>query len=504
MDKNDVISTNKLLKSKKRPNILFAIMDDASHMGAYGHKFVNTPNFDWVASKGILFNNAYTTNPKCAPSRASICTGMHTWQLEEACCHDVITFPSSFKTFPELLSKGGYHVGYTGKGWGPGNWQETRKWNPAGPCYNKYKLTPPERTNISDCDYAENFRYFLKEKGDDQPFYFWYGGFEPHRHYVPGEGRRHGKSIDNIQNLPIYWPNDDIVKEDLLDYAYEIDYFDLQLGKILNILREQDELDNTIIVVTSDNGCPFPRVKGQMYHQDFNLPLAICYPRLNNGGREEDSFISFTDFAPTFMEAAGLKLDEQFSGKSFYSQIVSTDRKQSFEGREFVTMGRENHDSGRKGDVGYPVRCIRKGEYLYVRNFEPNRWPAGNPETFFGNCDGSPTKDLILDMYDEGNHVYYDFCFGKRPLEELFNIDEDPDCVNNLADLEIYNEVCNNLWHILESYLKETNDPRVIGKGYIFDKYVVDKYQKDNSSWQAYVEGRFELPLYMDWEKFKL
>src|SRR5690554_5807780 len=116
----------------KRPNILFAIADDASHMSAYGHTFVHTPNFDRIAQEGVLFMNAFTTNPKCAPSRASILTGMHTWQLEEAGNHHGI-FPSKFNVFPDILEASGYFVGYTGKGWGPGDWQLGGcKRNPAG------------------------------------------------------------------------------------------------------------------------------------------------------------------------------------------------------------------------------------------------------------------------------------------------------------------------------------------------------------------------------------
>lgn len=491
------------MSKAKQPNILFAVMDDGSHASAYGHEFVATPNFDWVASQGALYNNAYTTNPKCAPSRASICTGMHTWQLEDACCHVVITFPGKFATYQELLADNGYHVGYTGKGWGPGHWEATRKWNPAGPAWNEHQLVPPEKTNIRPCDYTENFRAFMAAKKDDQPFSFWFGCFEPHRGYVPGEGRRNGKKVEDVR-LPSYWPDDPIVKEDLMDYAYEIDYFDSHLGQMLDILREQGELDNTIIVVTSDNGCPFPRVKGQMYQQDFNLPMAVCWPKLNNGGRVVDDFVSFTDFAPTFLDAAGMPLHEQFSGSSFMDLITSHESGKISSDRDFVTMGRENHDSGREGDVGYPVRCIRRDDYLYVRNFEPDRWPAGNPETLFGNCDGSPTKDLIIEMNDQGRHKYFDLCFGKRPLEELFNVAKDPECLNNLALDVSYDSLKDDLWETLEAYLHKTEDPRIKGDHDYFDRFVLDKYDKDQSSWKAYKEGRFVKAPYLEWKRFEL
>ena len=108
--------------SDTRPNILFAIADDASHMSAYGPSFLHTSNFDRVAKEGVLFANAFTTNPKCAPSRACILTGRMTWQLEEACNHFGV-FPSKFPVYTDLLEKSGYHVGYTGKGWAPGDFR---------------------------------------------------------------------------------------------------------------------------------------------------------------------------------------------------------------------------------------------------------------------------------------------------------------------------------------------------------------------------------------------
>lgn len=488
----------------KRPNILFAIADDASHMSAYGDEFVNTPNFDQIAKNGALYKNAFTTNPKCAPSRASILTGMHTWQLEEAACHLVCTFPEKFEVFPEILEDNGYFVGYTGKGWSPGHWQETRKYNPAGPCYNDKKLDPPEKTNISNIDYTANFADFLEQKDENKPFYFWYGAREPHRHYVPGEGQRAGKKINDIENIPDYWPDNEIVRNDLLDYAYEIEWFDKHLGKMIDILEQRGELENTIIVVTSDNGCPFPRVKGQMYEQDFHLPLAISWPVCDSGGRNIDDLVSFIDFAPTFLEAAEIDIPDWIEGKSMLDLIKSKKTGQIDPQRKKVYMGRECHDAGRKDDRGYPVRCLRDKEYLYVRNFKPDRWPAGNPETHFTNCDGSPTKDNIIDLKEKGEDYYYDLAFGKRPAEELYNIVKDPECINNLAQNNDHQNLKEEMWQQLKSKLKATDDPRIFGDGEIFDEYVMDKFAKHNSSWQAYLEGRWEMPEYMDWEKYKL
>lgn len=476
-----------------KPNILFAIADDASHMSAYGHRFLNTPNFDRVAEEGILFENAFTTNPKCAPSRATILTGMHTWQLEDACCHHGI-FPSKFCVYPDLLKKAGYYTGFTGKGWAPGDWEKGGfNHNPAGPEFNTVKLTPPENTLISDKDYASNFEIFLENKPKDKPFCFWYGAHEPHRKYIEGEGIRSGKKLEDV-DVPSYFPDNNTVKSDILDYAYEIEWFDRHLGLMIEKLEKRNMLENTLIVVTSDNGMPFPRVKGQMYEQDFHLPLALCWKNATNGGRRVNDLVSFIDLAPTFLEAAGIPKHTQMNGTSLMEIIKSGKSGWINEKRNVVYMGRERHDMGRKNDIGYPVRCIRTKQYLYVHNFKPELWPAGNPETGFTNCDSSPTKSFILKQHENGQHDYFNLCFGKRPKEELYNIIRDPECINNLAYNREYYEIKTELWNNLKQKLMDTNDPRIFGNGDIFDRYEYTGHAAH--SWKAYKEGWFEKQKY--------
>lgn len=474
-----------------RPNILLAIADDASHMEAYGCDFVSTPNFNQIAEEGILFENAFTSNPKCAPSRASLLTGRHTWQLEDACNHFGI-FPAKFDVYPDILEEAGYFIGYTGKGWAPGDWEKGGfSHNPAGHEYNNIKLTPPENTYISDKDYAANFEEFLSERPDNKPFCFWYGGHEPHRPYQEGkEGQRAANTINEV-DVPSYLPQEEIVKSDLLDYASEIEWFDIHLGKIIQKLKEIGEFDNTLIVVTSDNGMPFPRVKGQMYEQDFNLPMALCWKNKTEGKRTVEDLVNFIDLAPTFLEAAGIDVPEEMAGKSMINIINSSGSGQIDKTRNRVFLGRERHDLGRRNDYGYPVRCVRTEKYLYVHNFKPKRWPAGNPETGFTNCDSSPTKTLILKQHESGKDFYFNLAFGKRPREELYNIKDDPECMNNLAYKDEYKNLKEKLWLELKQKLEETEDPRIFGNGDVFDK----KYEYQGNpphSWKAYEEGWWE------------
>lgn len=453
-----------------RPNILFALADDASHFGFYGHELVDTPCIDQLAQEGVIFHNAFTTNPKCAPSRASILTGCHTWQLESACTH-FCRFPAGRLLYPDLLEAAGYLVGFTGKGWGPGDYIKTGyKRNPAGTEYNEKKLEPPDGTCISDTDYAANFASFLADRKTGQPFCFWYGCREPHRSYIEGEGIRYGKDPNRVR-VPMYLPDCDVVRRDFCDYAYEIDWFDRQLEKIICQLKEEGEYENTIIVVTSDNGCPFPRVKGQMYESDLRLPLSITWASGTKGGRHIDDIVSFIDFAPTFLEAAGVRIPESFRGKSLMDilksekeGVVNIERNRAF-------MGRERHDMGRYQDKGYPVRCIRTPRYLYVHNYHPWLCPAGNPETGYPNCDASPTKREILHRHAENDNIYYNLSFGLRPEEQLFDITVDSECMENLAEEAGYQIIKEQLKTELEEELIKTGDPRIKGEGAVFDTY---------------------------------
>lgn len=455
----------------KKPNILFAIADDASHFGAYGDKFVKTPIFDSIAKEGVLFENSFCTNPKCAPSRASILTGKHTWQLESGCTH-FCEFPKNVELFPDLLEEVGYHVGFTGKGWGPGDYEcNGYKRNPAGNEYNAKKLTPPEGSSISNTDYLENFKDFLQDKKENQPFYFWYGCREPHRVYTDGEGVSHGKKTDDI-TVPSYLPDNEVVRSDFCDYAFEVDWFDQKLGDILAHLKEIGEYDNALIVVTSDNGAPFPRIKGQMYEDDFNLPLAISWKSRIKGDRKVSDIISFIDFAPTFLTLAEANIPDTMGGETLTDILFSDQSGQVNPKRNRAYMGRERHDMGRYLDQGYPVRTIRTEKYLYSRNFEPSRFPAGNPDTNYPNCDASPTKKEILLLHANNDSYYYNLSFGLRPEEELFDIVKDPECMINLAKTPEYQEIKEKLWDELLSELKRTGDPRAFGNGDIFDTYL--------------------------------
>ena len=338
----------------ERPNILFAIADDASypHMGAYGTSWVSTPAFDRVAAEGILFTNAYTPNAKCAPSRASLLTGRNSWQLKEAANHRAF-FPPEFRTYPEALADNGYFVGKTAKGWSPGVALDAagKERQLTGTPFDERSLTPPA-AGISRTDYAGNFEDFMAAKPEGEPWAFWYGGRKPHRAYEYGSGvAKGGKSLTDPDHVPGFWPDNEVVRNDILDYAYEIEYFDKQLARMLAVLEARGELDNTLVIVTSDNGMPFPRVKGQEYEMSTHLPLAAMWKKgILNPGRTVDDYVSFIDFAPTFIELAGLEWEatgmQPSPSRSLTDIFHSEAAGRVNPARDHLLIGKERHGAG--------------------------------------------------------------------------------------------------------------------------------------------------------------
>ena len=478
-----------------RPNILFAISDDQSfpHASAYGTEWVNTPGFDRVAEMGLLFTRAYTPNAKCAPSRAIILTGRYSWELEEAANH-VFFWPDEFKTIMEAMPDAGYEAGFTGKGWSPGL-PGTLHGKPrqlVGPEFTGKTETPPAGA-MSNKDYAGNFEMFLEQRDESKPFCFWYGGHEPHRRYEYGAGvAKGGKSIDDVDRVPGYWPDDEIVRNDMLDYAFEIEHFDRHLSRMLSELERRSLLENTVVLVTSDNGMPFPRSKGNNYEISHHLPLAIAWPAgIKKPGRTVESLVSFVDFVPTFLEIAGVTAEsvgmQPVSGQSLFP-IFRNAVKYPEDFREYLLVGKERHDAGRPNNQGFPIRGIIQGDYLFLRNFEPDRWPSGNPETGYLNTDGGATKTLILEGRSQPDSLHWwKTNFGKRVPEEFYNIAEDPDCIRNLAtrgNQELKREMAAKMYRDLALQ----GDRRMFGRGYEYEDFRFSDPMQQNF-YERYMAG---------------
>lgn len=467
------------------PNILIAISDDQSypHATAYGNASTSTPAFDRVARQGVLCTNAFVTYPSCSPSRASLLTGRYPWQIEHA-GNFSSTFPPKYIVYPDILEDAGYWVGYTGKGWAPGDWRGTgRLRNPAGTEYNDFEMPAPQGINWSD--YARNFKHFLAKRPKGKPFAFWFGSTEPHRRYQGGIGKQRGKHLADA-GVPAFLPDTPVVQSDMLDYSVEIEWFDSHLGRMLETLEGLGELDNTLVVVTSDNGMPFPRAKANVYEFGIHVPMAVMWPARIPRGRVIDDMISFVDLAPTFLEAAGVEHPGPYpmAGASLLAILESSRDGLVDRSRTAVFAGRERHASARSKNYGYPQRVIRTHDYLYLHNYEPDFWPAGQPQAYdfdgtlrpmhsaYYDIDASPSKSFLVDGRDDSSVApFFEMAVGKRPAEELYDVRRDPGCVHNLADKDEFDDVRRKLRNQLDAFLKATDDPRAAGDGHIFRTY---------------------------------
>jgi PBP4 family serine-type D-alanyl-D-alanine carboxypeptidase len=459
-------------RAAARPNILFVISDDQSwrDTGAEGSRLVRTPAFDRVAREGARFTHAFSASPSCTPSRSAVLTGRHIWQIGEA---GLLygTLPPAHPPFTHALQDAGYFVGFTGKGWGPGEWAAAGLPRPPlGKEYNGRLQSPAPHAALDPRDYAANFEDFLRERPAGAPFFFWFGPTEPHRVFEAGVGVRAGKRTADVK-VPPYWPDTEEVRRDLLDYAHEVDVLDAQLARVLAKLEAAGELDRTLIVVTSDNGMPFPRAKTTLYDPGVRMPLAVRWPGRIPAGRVIDDFASHTDFAPTFLEAAGVTVPAGYAGRSLLPVLASTRGGRVEPARDATFAALERHTWCRPDGAGYPMRAIRTHDFLYIRNFAPDRWPTGGPEfvssnkTFHGDVDGAPIKDFMEAPENQRRWAReFALSYGKRPAEELYDVRADPDQVNNLAADPAHAATREKLSQRLRAYLEQTGDPRLKGE----------------------------------------
>ncbi len=440
------------------PNIVFCLADDWGwpHAGAYGDSALNTPNFDRIATEGILFHHAYVASPSCTPSRNSFITGKYFWELGPR-ANLWSTLPEEHQSFIHFLVDHGYVAGRTqAKTWGPGDLDSWIAHHGSHPSQEAYP----------------DLESFLEKQDGQQPFFFWLGTSDPHRDFDPGSGERSGIDISKVHLFP-HFPESDVVRSDVADYYYEVERWDSLVGTVLTQLEERGLLENTLIIMTGDHGMPFPRCKANLYDSGVRVPFALRWGKSVKAGREVEDFISFADLAPTLLELAGIAVPDAMTGRSFLPLLESEKSGKIDPGnRSHVVFGRERHvPAQEKPDRGgYPSRGYRSEDFLYIRNYEPDRWPAGTnkigythyPNQWFADCDGGPTKDYIVENQglDAAHQRSYELCFAKRPAEELYDLSKDPDQVDNVATDPAYADVLARLRAKLQDRLSQLNDPR--------------------------------------------
>ena len=498
-----------------RWNILFVFADDwgryaSCYKGLDGRPTINdvitTPNVDRIAREGVLFKNAFVNAPSCTPCRSSLLTGRYFFNCNRGAILNGAVWDDSIPAYPLMLRDSGYSIGKSHKVWSPGTPADA----PFGGqkyAYEKHgalaqhfsnNVAPMVKNGMSVTDARQkildqvrgNFDDFLAAREQGKPWHYFFGPTTTHRTWIKGSGKKlWGIEPDSLKGkLPKFLPDVPEVREDVADYLGECQAVDAFVGVLLKRLEETGEADHTLVVLSGDHGMPgVPSGKCNLYDMGVRVPLVMRVPggrgeAAPRGGRIVEDFVRLPDLAPTFMEIAGVKPPENLYGRSLMP-LLKSDKSGIIDAtRDWVITGRERHvGKAREGNLPYPMRSLHTPDYVYIRNFAPDRWPLGSPGAVtadstpgtdelehntliaFADMDASPTKAWLIEhRLDPLWQPYYDLAFGKRVSEELYDIRKDPDQMNNLAGNTDFAKVKDQLTKRLIAELTRANDPRVV------------------------------------------
>jgi arylsulfatase A-like enzyme len=415
---------------------------------------------------------------------------------------------TNIPSYPLLLRDAGYHIGKSHKVWSPGTPADA----PYGGQRYAYERAGAQFNNFSEnatkmvregmtfeaakekvlAQVRGNFEAFLADRKAGQPFCYWFGPTLTHRAYEKGSGKAlWGIEPDTLKGkLPKFMPDVPEVRADYTDYMGEIQAWDAGVGVLLQKLEAIGELDNTLVVISGDHGMPgVPGGKCNLYDHGVGVALIVRGPGVK-AGRVVDDFVNLMDLAPTFLEAGGMKPPGVMTGRSFMNVLRADKSGQVDPSRDWVVTGRERHvAAAREDNLPYPHRALRTPDFLYIRNFAPDRWPMGSPKftskadapsfdqleknTFvaFADMDASPTKAWLVGQQGESQwRWHYDYAFARRPAEELYDLKNDPDQTRNLASDPAFTRQKRELAERLLKVLTDARDPRVIDEGQTFER----------------------------------
>ena len=513
-----LLTTSGALSAERQPNILFIFADDwGRHAGIYaeidGPGTVNdllrghTPNIDRLAREGVTFRRAFVSAPSCTPSRSALLSGQHFWRTGRGAILRGAVWDESIPAYPLILRDSGYHIGKTYKVWGPGQpvdapYGERRyAYEAGGRGFNQFSqhvtrraaagIAPETAKQELYGEIAANFEAFLKDRRPGQPFCYWFGPTNTHRKWIRGSGAAiWGLDPEALKGkMPPFLPDVPEVREDLADYFGEVLALDAAIGLLLKRLESLGELDNTLVVASGDHGAPgFPHGKCNLYDFGSSVPLLVRGPGVARGVVSDD-LVSLADLAPTYLEIGGRSPTPNMTGGSVRPLFGAKKSGRVDPSRDAVFIGRERHvENARDGYLPYPQRALRTHDHLFIINFEPDRWPLGEPYRIDGDNpptahelteatrvslpdeDSGPTKAwLVLNRRDPRWRPFYERAYGKRPRFELYDLARDPHQVHNVAGQPAYAAVQAALEKRLMDELRRTDDPRVVDGGRYFE-----------------------------------
>lgn len=483
-----------------KPNIVLLFADDLGrYASAYAdpklpspNDIVRTPVFDRIAAEGARFDHAFVSVPSCTPSRGALYTGRHFFrngsfsQLHSRWVKGAPDPSDSIIGMPVTLQKAGYHIGWSHKWHIPERLMggKDHQYSPAGQRINSYSEVLTKKPDARDAvleEVRKNFQGFLADRKEGQPYFYSFNPTNTHRTWVRGSGKAlWGLDPEKLKGkIPPFLPDNEVVREDFADYLGEVMAFDAACGVILDEIAKAGELDRTLVVISGDHGAPgFPRGKCNVHDFGSGVPLVLRWPGTIEAGRVVKAPVSLIDLAPTFLAAAGTASPDDPDGQNLLPALAKGGDEKLLRG--WALIGREVHVGGaREGFLPYPVRALRTPEFLYVRNFKPDRWPMGDPKaaagdavpdekglndtrSAFADIDASPTKTwLVQNRFAKGLETVLQLGWEKRPEEELYILAEDPHQIRNVAADPARAEILAKLRGQLMAELEAKKDPRL-------------------------------------------
>ena len=425
------VSASEFLQAKDRPNILWILSEDISpDLSCYGTPAVQTPNLDRLADQGVRYTNAFTTAPVCSASRSAMITGMY--QTSVGIHHhrshrdDGYTLPEPVCMITEYFREAGYFTA-------------------------NVKTAAPGVRGSGKTDF--NFKFKNAFDGSDwnqrkagRPFFAQLSISVTHRGgHWKGLPQKLKNPVDLAKvKLPPYYPDHPVARDDWATYLDSIQMMDGYIGKILKRLDDEGLADNTVVIFIGDHGRCHVRGKQWLYDGGIHIPLIIRWPGKLKAGRVCDDLISAIDISATVLKIAGIEPPKYMEGRVFLGPGVKK--------RDYIIAARDRCD-----ETIDRIRCVRTKRYKYIRNFMPER-----PYTQINRYKESsyPMLPLMRKLYSEGKltPVQALFMAPRKPDEELYDLQNDPYEINNLADSPKHQKTLNRMRGILDKWIKDTGD----------------------------------------------
>ena len=463
----------------EKPNIVFLITEDLSPLfGCYGEQAV-TPNIDRLAEKGVIYNRAYSMAPISAPTRSCLMTGVYSTSTGTQHLRMDGAIPAWMKTLPECLSTEGYFTTNRDK--------------------TDYNFSPEGRWTL----WNSSFTPWRERKGNE-PFYSFINIGSTHE--GPGNSDENYKKATRLLpetskcdpdkvNLPLYYPNTPEMRRIQAQYVDLASALDIEIGYVLRCIEEDDLSDNTIIIVASDHGTGLPRYKRWLTATGLQVPFIVYLPDKykhltdNQPGTNTDELISFVDFAPTVLSLAGIEQPDYMQGQPFLGEY----RKPN---REYIFAARSRAD-----DMYEISRAVMSDRYIYVRHFLPFH-PYIPTGTIFSdvksslkelrrvhNMTVSERKELIKTADDQFRLGQSEIMWHRKPIEELYDLKNDPRELVNLADNPEYKAVKEQMNAALVQNALDTRDA-----GFLMEPEMMQRGASGTVYEMARDEKQYNLP----------